>query len=267
MMDFSGKVALITGGTRGIGLETALAFAKRGAQCVLTFNWGDHDRKAIEQAFEKIGGPKPLLYQADVANPDDTADLFEKLKHETGRVDIFISNVSMALVVKSFEDYSLNALKKSISYSSWPMVSYAMKSKEILGAYPGHIIGMSSPGPDYYHYGYDFVAASKTVMEVLCRYLTYQLRTENVVVNTVRSRAIKTQSLETTFGKELEQFLERVNVPDNYWIQPEEIANTIIALCSGYCDAIRGETIHVDRGTCFFDNMMGMYAQERKMAF
>ena len=47
LLDFSGKVVLITGGTRGIGLQIGLSFAKRGALCILTYNWGDHDEDAI----------------------------------------------------------------------------------------------------------------------------------------------------------------------------------------------------------------------------
>ena len=50
-------------------------------------------------------------------------------------------------------------------------------------------------------------------------------------------------------------------VPDNYWIEPIEVANAIVGLCSGYCDAVNGQTITVDRGTSFFDNFMDMYAR------
>ena len=87
------------------------------------------------------------------------------------------------------------------------MVGYTLKLHEAFGKYPRYVVGISSTGPDHYSYGYDFVAASKTVMEVMCRYLNYRLRSEGVIVNVVRSRAIKTESLENTFGKELEGFV------------------------------------------------------------
>ena len=64
LLDFSGKVVLITGGTRGIGLQIGLSFAKRGALCILTYNWGDHDEGAIFKRFEENNATKPLFFQA-----------------------------------------------------------------------------------------------------------------------------------------------------------------------------------------------------------
>jgi NAD(P)-dependent dehydrogenase (short-subunit alcohol dehydrogenase family) len=260
LVNFKGKTVLITGGTRGIGLETALSFAKLGAKCYLTYRWGDHDEVEICKEFAAVGASDPVFIQADVSNEEDTMNLLNLIKEKSNFIDIFISNVSVSTVIKSFEDYSLKGLKQSISYSSWPLVAYTMKIKEVFNTYPRYIIGVSSTGPDHYSYGYDFVAASKTVLEVLCRYLNYRLKEENVAVNIVRSRAIKTKSLENTFGNELEAFMKNL-VPDNYWIEPIEVANAIVGLCSGYCDAIRGQTINVDRGTRFFDNYMDIYTR------
>lgn len=262
-LDFTGKTVLITGGTRGIGLETGLSFGKRGALCILTYRWGDHDEAGINEQFEKIGALKPILLQADVANADDTKALLEELKKSMDKIDIFISNVSSAMVINCFEDYTLKGLKQSISYSTWPMVAYTQEIERVFGVYPKYIMAVSSTGPTDYSIGYDYVAASKTVMEVFVKYISYRLRKHDVVINAVRSRAIKTKSLEATFGKDLYEFAQKF-VPDSYWIQPEELAEAMVGLCSGYCDTITGQIITVDKGTNFFDNLMEIYTRTQK---
>jgi NAD(P)-dependent dehydrogenase (short-subunit alcohol dehydrogenase family) len=263
-LDFSGKVVLITGGTRGIGLETGLSFGKRGAQCVLTYNWGDHDEAAINAAFAEKKALKPIYLNADVSKNEDTKALLQELKSQgfTG-IDIFISNVSGAMVINAFEDYTLKGLKQSISYSSFPMVSYTKEIFNTFGKYPKYIMGVSSTGPVNYSIGYDYVAASKTVMEVFVKYINYRLRKHGVVINAVRSRAIKTKLFENTFGKDLVEFAAKY-VPDNYWIEPIELAEAIVGLCSGYCDTISGQIITVDKGTSFFDNLMEIYTRSQK---
>ena len=263
-LDFTGKTVLITGGTRGIGLETGLSFAKRGALCVLTYRWGDHQDSDIFDLFEQSKAVKPILVQADVASAEDTDALLTNLKTQGfEKIDIFISNVSSAMVINCFEDYTLKGLKQSISYSTWPMVAYTQAMHKIFGAYPKYIMAVSSTGPDDYSIGYDYVAASKTVMETFVKYLNYRLREHDVVINAVRSRAIKTKSLEATFGKDLENFAKQF-VPDNYWILPEELAEAMVALCSGYCDTITGQILNVDKGTNFFDNLMEIYTRDQK---
>jgi enoyl-[acyl-carrier-protein] reductase (NADH) len=143
------------------------------------------------------------------------------------------------------------------------MVAYTQEIERVFGAYPKYIMAVSSTGPTDYSIGYDYVAASKTVMEVFVKYISYRLRKHDVVINAVRSRAIKTKSLEATFGKDLYEFAQKF-VPDSYWIQPEELAEAMVGLCSGYCDTITGQIITVDKGTNFFDNLMEIYTRTQK---
>lgn len=264
MFNFRGKTALITGGTQGIGLNTALMLAKFGARCILTYRFGSADEQDIIEQFKTINAIVPLMFQADVIDKEATQSLFSEIQAHVKIIDIFISNVSSAAIIKEFDDYSLRMLKKSISYSAWPLYAYTQAIKDKFGCYPKYVIGVSSTGPDHYSYGYDYVAASKAVMETLCRYMTYHLRHEDICINVIRSRAIRTQSLEATFGEELFEFTKKL-VPDHYWIKPEEVAGTIVALCSGLLDSMRGQIMTVDRGTSFFDNLMDIYTRREDL--
>lgn len=262
--DYRGKLVLVTGGTMGLGLATALAFGRRGAQCVLTYRWGSADEDEVRARFEAADAPAPIILQADAANGDDTASVMNALGAEGKRVEAFISNVSGALVIKALEDYSARGLAKSIDYSAWPMFEYLRQLKEGLGYYPRYVVGMSSTGPDHFSVGYDFVAASKAVMETFCRYLTYRLRDEDCRINVIRSRAIRTASFDATFGPELTEFAKRY-VPDSHFIRPEEVADATLALCSGLFDAMRGQVITVDRGTTFSDNLQRLFAERKSL--
>jgi NAD(P)-dependent dehydrogenase (short-subunit alcohol dehydrogenase family) len=260
MNDFHGKNVLVTGGTKGIGLATGLAFGQRGARVVLTHRWGTASEDDVRAAFDKLGAPPPLICEADVSHHEDTVALLERIGRELGPLDVFVSNASMALVVKGLDDYDKRALFRSIEYSAWPLYEYTKEAKRILGRYPRYVIGLSSGGPDHFYKNYDFVASSKAVLETLCRYMSYRLAKENVRVNVVRSRLVSTESLRATFGSDFEEFVKKFNMAHQF-ITPEEVANTIVALSSGLMDGVSGQVLMVDRGTTFSDNLMRLYEE------
>jgi NAD(P)-dependent dehydrogenase (short-subunit alcohol dehydrogenase family) len=265
MNDLRGKAVLITGGTMGIGLATGLAFARHGAVCTLTYKWGTAQKEEILAKFREEDLPAPNIIEADASLGEDTDALLEQLRRRHDHIEAFVSNVSFGLVVKDLADYELRALFRSIECSAWPMFEYPRKIKQVFGRYPRYIVGLSSGGPDHFYKNYDFIAASKAVMETLCRYMNYRLFDEDVRINVIRSRLVRTESLRATFGQDFEAFAERFNMKRQF-ISCEEVANAILALCSGLMDGVSGQVLMIDRGTTFFDNLMRLYNERDELA-
>jgi NAD(P)-dependent dehydrogenase (short-subunit alcohol dehydrogenase family) len=261
--DYRGKAVLVTGGTAGIGLATALAFAARGAETTLTYRFGSADEDEVKARFRAIGAPEPVLFQADAARNEDTDALLAEMKKRHGHVEAFISNVSAAMIVNSVEDYDLRGLHKSIDQSAWPMVEYTRRIRAVFGRYPRYVVGMSSTGPDSFSVGYDFVASSKAVMETLCKYLNYRLFDEDIRINVIRSRSIRTASFDSTFGG-FGDFAQRFTKPEHF-LTAEEVADAALALCSGMMDGVSGQILTIDRGTTFFDNLMRLYEERESL--
>lgn len=259
-VDLTGQVALITGGTAGIGLATALAMGERGAQCWLTYRWGSADLDELRLRFAELGAPTPVFIQSDVGQAEDNEALLDRLAAEVDRVDIFVSNAANAVRIQSMEDWSLRGLQSSVRYSVWPTIALAQGLRLRFGV-PRYIIAMSSDGPDTYTQGYDAIAATKAMLETVVRYLATHLRPEGARVNALRSRGVPTASLDAVFGAELREWVSGY-APDDWWVPADEVGQAALALVSGRMDAVNGQVLTIDRGTAFSDNLMRIY-QER----
>jgi enoyl-[acyl-carrier-protein] reductase (NADH) len=224
----------------------------------LTNKWGAADEDELRARFAREGLPAPRIITADASREEDTEALLAELHRDFDAVEVFVSNVSMALVVQSLEDYNKRSLFKSIEYTAWPFFDYTRKIRAVFGRYPRYVVGLSSGGPDHFYSNYDFVAASKAVLEVLCRYMNYRLFAEDIRINVVRAWAVRTESFRATFGTELEDFLESANMGRDI-MEPEEVAKAILALCSGLMDGVSGQVLMVDRGVTFRDDLMRLY--------
>lgn len=261
--DVSESTVLITGGTMGIGLATGLAYAARGARVIATYRWGSADLSEVRARFEAAGGPMPMFVEADVTSPEDTGALLDAIAAEHDGIDVFVSNVAFALRTPSLDEWSQRGLAKSIDYTSWPLYAYTEAIHRRFGRYPRYVMGMSSDGPDRFFQNYDFVAASKAVLETMCRYMNFRLFEEGVRVNIIRSRLVRTESFDATFGDDFHNLLENLGGFEDCYTTPEDIANVALALGSGLLDAIGGQVLMVDKGFSFFDGLMGIAERAR----
>ena len=262
--DLSGTAVLITGGTMGIGLATGLAFGRLGARAWLTHRWGSADEDEVRASFAEAGAPEPRIVCADVTHAADTDALLEEMKGEHDRIEAYVANVAFAQVVRSFDDYSFRGLASSIESTAWPLASYSKRIREVFGRWPRYIVGLSSSGPDRLHANYDFVAASKATLETLARYMNQRLFDQDCRVNIVRARPVPTASLEATVGPDFEPFARRYDTP-GLFVAPEDVANAVVALCSGFMDAVAGQVLMIDRGGDFADNLMRLYDERESL--
>lgn len=262
-IDLAGTATLITGGTKGIGLASALKFAEAGSTVYLTCKWGSADENEIYAQFDELKAKRPVILQADVSVDEDTEGLMREIeKHERG-VDFFISNVGFASKTEELSDYKKRSLFKTLEYSTWPLISYTLKIKEVFGVYPKHVVGISSDGPDHFYKGYDFVAASKSLMEFFAKYLSARLGDEGSRVNVLRFGMVNTESFGAIFGKEFFTYLEKEGLPEETVLTPEPCGKAVFALCCGLLDAVNGQIITVDKGLPYRDNTMMRYLRSR----
>jgi NAD(P)-dependent dehydrogenase (short-subunit alcohol dehydrogenase family) len=255
------RAVLVTGGTRGIGLETALAFGRAGARTILTYRWGGSEEEAAARfAAENLASPR--IFRADASRDDDTVALMTALKADFDRIDGFVSNVSVASRVRDLSDYKLKNLVRSIEYTSWPLVAYTQRIHETFGVHPRYITAVSSLGTERLGMSYDFVAASKSVLETMLRYLAYRLGPEGVHVNAVTCGLVRTESSVGVGGEEFEAFEawhERCIGPIPY-VRADAVAGAIFGLCSGWMDGLNGQILTVDDSTMTFaDGRYGLY--------
>ncbi len=192
-IDLANKSALITGSTKGIGLASALKLAKAGAQLYLTHRWGSADLGDIYQLFEKAGALKPHIIEADVSKDEDTNRLLKSIAEREEKIDIFVSNAGIAQLTMNLEEYKKRSFFKTLEYSTWPLVEYTKRIKSIFGTFPSYIIGISSLGPDQFYTGYDFVAASKALLEIFAKYLSVHLFEKGSRVNVIRFGPVRTE--------------------------------------------------------------------------
>ncbi|MBS7563476.1 3-oxoacyl-ACP reductase FabG [Mucilaginibacter sp. Bleaf8] len=235
----TGKIALVTGGSRGIGKSIARILAAAGAFVIVNYNT---NRKNAEDIVEEISnkGGKAIALQADVSNAQAVDGLFKSIEEQVGSIDILVNNAGVA-PVKPHEDISPNDWEEVLNinltsaFLTIKAAIPAMKQKQY-----GRIINISSVaaqtggviGPHY--------AASKAGMLGLTHSYASLLAAHGITVN-----AIAPALVETDMIKDNEKITPEL-LPVKRFGQPEEVADVALLLaCNGY---VSGQTINVNGG-------------------
>jgi enoyl-[acyl-carrier-protein] reductase (NADH) len=262
--DFSGRAVLVTGGTKGIGLATGIAFGRRAADVTLTHKWHSSDSQAVRSSFLEVGAPEPNIIEADASQDEGVRVVLTAIRKKHHSLHTFISNVAVAPVVRSFEEYSRRDFARCIDYSVWPIVSHVQAIKEIFGTYPRYVVAMSSEGSESYGVNYDVMAATKAALETLCKYMNFQLRDYGTRVNVLRTRFTRTDSLRDMFGDEFESFVDEF--APGLFTDAAEVGEAAVGLCCGLMDAVGGQIVTVDHGANIFDNLSRLYEERDRLS-
>ncbi|MBF0564187.1 MAG: SDR family oxidoreductase [Nitrospirae bacterium] len=276
--EFRNKTALITGSSRGIGRSIAMKFAQMGSNVVVNYRRpvltaqgdavaavmpGAADNPTVSQAVSpnvakfpsRRGGGVPELcreiesfgvkvlpVQADISKREEVKSLFDRVRERFGSLDFLILNAAKA-PFKPIEKLLEKELRDLVDVNYLGNIFCVKEALPLLEASGGKVVFISSLGSRFYNPAYP-LGSMKAAMEAVVRDLSETLGERGISVNAVSGGIVRTDSF-----KVLRQFIEDIDrLPDELFVDPDEIADVVAFLSSGASRAIRGQTIVVDRG-------------------
>ncbi len=243
--NLSGKIALVTGGSRGIGKSIALELGRRGATVIINYLKNHEAAKTTVEEL-KLQGIKTTRIKAHVGEEEAIDSLISKIEDQFGQLDILVNNAASGVMRPTTElsvkhwDWTMNINARG----PW-MLSVAASRLMPDG---GRIINISSPGSTWVLPAYFAVGVSKAAIEAVTRYLAVELGPKGIAVNTVSPGFVMTEAL-NAFPDQLGiRDIASRPTPAGRTITPEDVSNVVAMLCSADAEMIRGQVIVVDGG-------------------
>ncbi len=240
-----GRVALITGGSRGIGRAITLKLAEAGADVIINFF---RKRSTAESTAQEAHakGVKAHVIKANVGEPEQVENMFDEIESQFGRLDILINNAASG-VARSALDLDDRGWDWTMDINARAFLLCARRAVRLMKS-GGKMVSISSLGSRLVLPIYTAVGVSKAALEALTRYLAVELAPRGICVNGIAAGAVETEALKLyTADPNLPQPAWQ-NTPAGRMVQPEDIANLVAFLCSEQSDMIRGQIIVIDGG-------------------
>lgn len=252
MFDLTGKTAIVTGASQGIGRSIALALADFGADIIIA---DVADGQEVVSEIEDRGG-QALFVKTDVSNNDDVEEMVKKTIDRFGKIDILVNNAGIVQRVKG-TDTILGVTEESFDRvmdvnAKGAFLCAKAVFKEMIKRKSGRIVNITSIGAKWGGVGMGAAyGASKAALACLTKSMAIQGAPHGIIVNAVAPHAV-------AGGMSLDhpqEVLERIAQQTllGRMGEPEEIANVVIFLVSDAATFITGQVIHVNGGTLMID--------------
>lgn len=242
---FEGKVAVITGASRGIGRAVAMKLAEEGAQVIVNYNGSCERAEAVKQEIEAAGG-KAEIMQCNVADFYACETMFQEIVKQFGRIDILINNAGITrdglLMKMSEEDY--DAVLDTNLKGTFNCIRFV--ARQMLRQKAGRIINLSSVSGVLGNAGQANYSASKAGVIGLTKSAARELASRGITVNAIAPGFINTEMTEVLSDKVKEAATGQI--PLGHFGETEDIAETAAFLASDAAKYITGQVLHVDGG-------------------
>ena len=253
--EFQGKVVVVTGGSRGIGREIAVEFAKAGAQTVLVSSSADN-LAAATKTVTAAGGPAPLSITADLRKLDGVQQVLDAVKQKFGRCDVLVNSAG-ATKAGNFVDLPDDAWMDGYALKLFGCVRMCRAFWPMLKTAQGFVVNIGggasrSPGADF-----AIGASVNAAMGNFSKALSQQGKKDGVNVNVIHPGATETERFHELIqrrskasGKTVEALREEASHKDGIRRvgQPQDVSALTLFLCSEKARHIQGTAIAVDGG-------------------
>jgi len=244
---FEGKVALITGASRGIGKALALRLAARGTQVVVNYKQNEELARETVTEIERLGSAG-MAVRADLESLEEIEAMFDQVQERFGRLDFFVSNAS-ASNFHHFMDLKPHHLERTFNLNVRAFVVGTQRAVRLMPD-GGRVVVLSSYGSIRSFPTYANLGSAKAALETWARYMAVELAPRGVNVNAVNGGIIETDSSSYFYATGRVPSLETVlpKIPKRRMGSAAEVAECVLFLLSPGAEYVTGTTLVVDGG-------------------
>ena len=255
-MMLENKAGIIFGvaNKRSIAWATAQALHEAGARLAFAYQ-GERLKENVEKLTNDEMPGSPLL-SCDVTKQEEVDETFRRVGEEFGRLDFLIHSIAFAprdALEGEYMKVDRDAFLSSLEVSAYSLTQLTRAAAPLMTD-GGSVVTMTFHGAEKVYQGYNIMGVAKAALESSVRYLAVDLGSRNIRVNAISAGPIQTLAARGVSGLSsmLKHHAERAPLKRN--VEPREVGNTVLFLCSSLSSGITGETIYVDCGY----NVMGI---------
>jgi enoyl-[acyl-carrier protein] reductase III len=249
MIDLTDKVALVTGGSRGIGRACARRLAEAGAHLVVNYVTSRAAATELGAELQALGRDVAVV-KADVTERDDVDSLVDFIRREFGRLDVVVSNAATGGFRPLLSTTDAN-FAAAMNTNTRPVLYLVQAAIDLLADRPERtkVIALSSHGSHMALPMYGTIGATKAALESLMRHLALELGGRGINFNVVKAGLVETDSTRRLPGAEaMFAGRQRRGLVGDRVLEAADVADAVLFLASRLSDLVQGETLTIDGG-------------------
>jgi 3-oxoacyl-[acyl-carrier protein] reductase len=247
MSDLKGKVAVVTGASKGIGAATAKALAAAGASVVVNYASSREGAERVVAAIKAAGG-NAIAVKGDVAKSADVQNLFDKAKGEFGKIDVLVNNAGVYRF-DPIENVTEDEFHRQFNTNVLGTLLATREAVKHFGNHGGSVINITSVASNTATPTNSVYSATKSALEAVTRVLAAELGPRRIRVNAIAPGGVETEGLHAlgVIGSDFEKQMV-ADTPLGRLGQPDDIAKVALFLASDDSGWLTGERLQASGG-------------------
>ncbi|MEM9587926.1 MAG: SDR family oxidoreductase [Planctomycetota bacterium] len=249
MIDLQGKVALVTGSSRGIGRSVAITLAHAGCDVIVNFVTAQVEAISVAKEIRDLGR-RCWMVRADVSEEEDVQSMLEFVTNEIGQLDILVSNAATG-GFRPLMDSNPRHFAAAMNTNVLALIHLVKAAAPLLekATDRGKVVALSSHGSHMALPMYGLIGGSKAALESIARHLALELGDRRINVNVVKAGLVETDSTRRIPGaKRIFAARTAKTMMGQRQLESSDVANVVAFLSSPLSDLVQAETITVDGG-------------------